>query len=107
MIGCVFFFFKQKTAYEIYQCDWSSDVCSSDLFPGRPGRYGPAQCSAMSLGQSAAQNGAAAEDSASVIRRPEMISRAPARSTRSRRRRRLQPVPVALAMARRAMCMIS
>ena len=26
------FFFKQKTAYEIYQCDWSSDVCSSDLF---------------------------------------------------------------------------
>ncbi len=28
--GCVFFF-KQKTAYEIYQCDWSSDVCSSDL----------------------------------------------------------------------------
>ena len=30
--ACVFFFFfKQKTAYEIYQCDWSSDVCSSDL----------------------------------------------------------------------------
>ena len=26
-----FFFFTQKTAYEIYQCDWSSDVCSSDL----------------------------------------------------------------------------
>ena len=25
------FFFKQKTAYEVYQCDWSSDVCSSDL----------------------------------------------------------------------------
>ena len=24
-------FFKQKTAYVIYQCDWSSDVCSSDL----------------------------------------------------------------------------
>ena len=27
----MFFFFKKKTAYEIYQCDWSSDVCSSDL----------------------------------------------------------------------------
>ena len=27
----VFFFFKQKTAYEIVDCDWSSDVCSSDL----------------------------------------------------------------------------
>ena len=25
------FFFKQKTAYEILGCDWSSDVCSSDL----------------------------------------------------------------------------
>ena len=24
-------FFKQKTAYEILTCDWSSDVCSSDL----------------------------------------------------------------------------
>src|ERR1043165_77079 len=27
-----FFFFKQKTAYEIRPSDWSSDVCSSDLF---------------------------------------------------------------------------
>ena len=26
-----FFIFKQKTAYEIKECDWSSDVCSSDL----------------------------------------------------------------------------
>src|SRR5213595_1717392 len=26
-----FFFFKQKTAYEITEGDWSSDVCSSDL----------------------------------------------------------------------------
>src|ERR1051326_5169780 len=34
MESCVtyfFFFFKQKTAYEIKECDWSSDVCSSDL----------------------------------------------------------------------------
>ena len=28
-----FFFFKQKTAYEIGTGDWSSDVCSSDLLP--------------------------------------------------------------------------
>src|SRR5690606_40352936 len=28
--NCYFFFFKQKTAYEISR-DWSSDVCSSDL----------------------------------------------------------------------------
>src|SRR3546814_21124471 len=30
-----FFFFKQKTAYEMRISDWSSDVCSSDLL--RPG----------------------------------------------------------------------
>src|SRR3546814_6050535 len=28
----VFFFFKQKTAYEMRISDWSSDVCSSDLY---------------------------------------------------------------------------
>src|SRR3546814_4475851 len=28
-----FFFFKQKTAYEMRISDWSSDVCSSDLSP--------------------------------------------------------------------------
>src|SRR3546814_10322263 len=30
-----FFFFKQKTAYEMRISDWSSDVCSSDLFASR------------------------------------------------------------------------
>src|SRR3546814_3987212 len=30
-----FFFFKQKTAYEMRISDWSSDVCSSDLSRGR------------------------------------------------------------------------
>src|SRR3546814_6257797 len=29
----LFFFFKQKTAYEMRISDWSSDVCSSDLAP--------------------------------------------------------------------------
>src|SRR3546814_8690961 len=33
-----FFFFKQKTAYEMRISDWSSDVCSSDLIP----KVGPA-----------------------------------------------------------------
>src|SRR3546814_4671607 len=45
-----FFFFKQKTAYEMRISDWSSDVCSSDLIitdQGTPdygdhnGPYGP------------------------------------------------------------------
>src|SRR3546814_698310 len=33
----MFFFFKQKTAYEMRISDWSSDVCSSDLLlkPGK------------------------------------------------------------------------
>src|SRR3546814_19164474 len=48
-----FFFFKQKTAYEMRISDWSSDVCSSDLFelglldhlaePQRPGVGGRAR----------------------------------------------------------------
>src|SRR3546814_10206658 len=55
VIACwVFFFFKQKTAYEMRISDWSSDVCSSDLRPSvqvrrcggaadRQGRGGPAR----------------------------------------------------------------
>src|SRR3546814_5463176 len=31
----IFFFFKQKTAYEMRISDWSSDVCSSDLLFGQ------------------------------------------------------------------------
>src|SRR3546814_8648851 len=47
-----FFFFKQKTAYEMRISDWSSDVCSSDLScrptpdasrpRSAPGNYTPA-----------------------------------------------------------------
>src|SRR3546814_6071216 len=34
MCGFCFFFFKQKTAYEMRISDWSSVVCSSDLQSG-------------------------------------------------------------------------
>src|SRR3546814_16747398 len=34
MLCFSFFFFKQKTAYEMRISDWSSDVCSSDLMRG-------------------------------------------------------------------------
>src|SRR3546814_1957402 len=47
-----FFFFKQKTAYEVRISDWSSDVCSSDL-PWRPAPrrlYLDRRCSASSAG---------------------------------------------------------
>src|SRR3546814_193403 len=36
----LFFFFKQKTAYEMRISDWSSDVCSSDLHGGELQRRG-------------------------------------------------------------------
>src|SRR3546814_21030301 len=35
-----FFFFKQKTAYEMRISDWSSDVCSSDLLVDKDNRRG-------------------------------------------------------------------
>src|SRR3546814_18420077 len=34
LYSVLFFFFKQKTAYEMRISDWSSDVCSSDLDSG-------------------------------------------------------------------------
>src|SRR3546814_10019800 len=49
-----FFFFKQKTAYEMRISDWSSDVCSSDLDLGRgraPQRQPPQHPSAAGNGR--------------------------------------------------------
>src|SRR3546814_8354315 len=43
MLVLFFFFFKQKTAYEMRISDWSSDVCSSDLISRRA--HGKAQLS--------------------------------------------------------------
>src|SRR3546814_10282663 len=39
----MFFFFKQKTAYEMRISDWSSDVCSSDLVDN-PSQYFTEYC---------------------------------------------------------------
>src|SRR3546814_5721597 len=39
MLLYVFFFFKQKTAYEMRISDWSSDVCSSDLLVEQAGDH--------------------------------------------------------------------
>src|SRR3546814_12496233 len=44
LVRC-FFFFKQKTAYEMRISDWSSDVCSSDLRKPQPGKSGAAPLS--------------------------------------------------------------
>src|SRR3546814_7040144 len=45
-----FFFFNQKTAYEMRISDWSSDVCSSDLDRRRHRRIAQAQLSSLELG---------------------------------------------------------
>src|SRR3546814_2570671 len=44
---CFFFFFKQKTAYEMRISDWSSDVCSSDLIVYRIATLGPVTAEAL------------------------------------------------------------
>src|SRR5213083_3100843 len=64
MILC-FFFFKQKTAYEITASDWSSDVCSSDL----EGDLGGANAQGTDVARAARdleETGAAREESAAV-----------------------------------------
>src|SRR3546814_13140449 len=53
----MFFFFKQKTAYEMRISDWSSDVCSSDLDergiePAGRGRGNPEQVIAVAARRS-------------------------------------------------------
>src|SRR3546814_12558989 len=62
MLFFYFFFFKQKTAYEMRISDWSSDVCSSDLrssffVPSTAGVYpwrrGRRDCRSPRLGGSA------------------------------------------------------
>src|SRR3546814_6318147 len=51
-----FFFFKQKTAYEMRISDWSSDVCSSDL-PEELIAAAHAACFTMALSNALAQAG--------------------------------------------------
>src|SRR3546814_2581397 len=53
-----FFFFKQKTAYEMRISDWSSDVCSSDLplvTRSRKRRHSSAASLDLSLGENSAR----------------------------------------------------
>src|SRR3546814_12423938 len=59
----VFFFFKQKTAYEVRISDWSSDVCSSDLIFSlyfnclTPDSKSPRHCGAALPGKSCRPRG--------------------------------------------------
>src|SRR3546814_12576637 len=62
----MFFFFKQKTAYEMRISDWSSDVCSSDLMADA-GRS-DCQGACVPMGKRTAQpSAAAASDNAARV----------------------------------------
>src|SRR3546814_3581764 len=72
-----FFFFKQKTAYEMRISDWSSDVCSSDLGvlvlrlrlgAGRGGDRVPGQ--GLARGRRGLRRARREGDGAAVRRRP-------------------------------------
>src|SRR6266480_5139138 len=48
-----FFFFSSRRRHTRLTCDWSSDVCSSDLAPGRPARCAGDRCRARRAAQPA------------------------------------------------------
>src|SRR2546430_14487437 len=65
----MFFFCKQKTAYEI-DCDWSSDVCSSDLvLVVQPSRVVPALTELAAAADVRDGHGHSAVEQAQAIRR--------------------------------------
>src|SRR3546814_854136 len=77
-----FFFFKQKTAYEMRISDWSSDVCSSDLLAHQRGAQ--PDLAAVQLAPAVAAAGAAHPatsrgSAAHRLRRAEQIGRASCR----------------------------
>src|SRR3546814_6264471 len=78
VIIVLFFFFKQKTAYEMRISDWSSDVCSSDLRSSRARSRTAARQSAARLPRCA--NAKPRSSSPLRARAPRMRSRSPSRS---------------------------
>src|SRR3546814_6640575 len=85
---CYFFFFKQKTAYEMRISDWSSDVCSSDLFsvPAIAQQLDAAAAAEAPAPSSAAKPAADSDDSKIA----EIVV------TAQRREEKLQEVPIAV-----------
>src|SRR3546814_1725376 len=88
----LFFFFKQKTAYEMRISDWSSDVCSSDLGRRRGARQPRARLCARGSGDryAGADRDAAFPD---LARRSRGAAGA-ARRRRARRARRYGRAPL-------------
>src|SRR3546814_16306142 len=88
----VFFFFKQKTAYEMRISDWSSDVCSSDLpaieagetVPRAPGSAADRLVQLLIAQQADA---GAAGVTAIVVQRPQQLQHLDRAAVRSAERR--------------------
>src|SRR3546814_2701682 len=78
VVVALFFFFKQKTAYEMRISDWSSDVCSSDLpLRLRQPRMGAGHAAGQSIGRTAARHAgshhvALIESAWRVVHRPSL-----------------------------------
>src|SRR3546814_9022488 len=81
------FFYKQKTAYELRMCDWSSDVCSSDLADGvlmaRPQAWCRGCYDHPSRDRESPCASSASTPTASVRPRPRACSTGCARKTRT------------------------
>src|SRR3546814_7572706 len=67
VLSVLFFFFKQKTAYEMRISDWSSDVCSSDLVTKKTATIAMAMIDSSPLqGSCSRKANKASEESAST-----------------------------------------
>src|SRR3546814_7994473 len=96
MSCCFFFFFKQKTAYEMRISDWSSDVCSSDLRVAIPVEPEPAHPVEDRVDRGLGGAGAvgildAQQEIAAVVAREQPVEQRGARAAdleETRRRRR-------------------
>src|SRR3546814_3587031 len=88
-ICIIFFFFKQKTAYEMRISDWSSDVCSSDL--QLPFLSPVSSCNPKFGGTDSSSKLSAASMKASILRsRPASPTRPLALPVSKKRRRPLR-----------------
>src|SRR3546814_1099899 len=76
-----FFFFKQKTAYEMRISDWSSDVCSSDLHA----RDRAARCARESRTRLAGTTGSGCSRSTRTAARSTVANARPVPARRARR----------------------
>src|SRR5256886_8257255 len=62
----VFFFFSSRRRHTRFDCDWSSDVCSSDLGGQGPGQVGPVQAQDQVRGPDQFGGGGGQEDAGRV-----------------------------------------